>query len=128
MDRAFLIAGIALCLFGLWAIGRHDWIRLTRPARRVMAEVTGHRSSWEDSSHTYAAIYRFSDESGSHEVIDSAYHAVARPPVGTLVELAYPQDRPDLARPPRPLLWIAVYLVFGYMLAVLCLSLAGWLD
>lgn len=128
MEHWLLGAGIAVSLFSLWAIGRHDWVRLIRPSRRVTAEVTGHRSSWEDSSYTYAAIYRFRDEAGQHEVIDMVYRAVARPAAGTFVELAYPEGRPDLARPPRPLMWLAVYALFFYLIGMLIAKALGWLD
>jgi hypothetical protein len=128
MERIFLGLAIAICLFSLWAIGRHDLLRLIRPGRRVIAEVTGHRSSWEDSSYTYAPIYRFRDEAGEHEVIDAVYRAVARPDVGTRVELAYPEGRPDLARPPRPLLWVAIYALFFYLLGVLVAKAFGWIG
>lgn len=119
---------MALCLFSLWAIARHDWLRLTRPGRRVTGEVTGHRSSWEDSIKTYAAIYRFRDENGEHEVADSLYRAVARPEIGTTRELAYPRGRPDLARPPRPLLWSGIYLFLLALLSILTTKALGLLG
>lgn len=127
-ERWFLAAGIALCLFSLWAIGRHDLLRVIRPSRRVMAEVTGHRSSWEDSNYSYAAIYRFRDEAGEHEVVDAVYRAVASPAVGTRVELAFPEGRPDLARPPRPVLWALVYFLFFYLTGVLVAKWFGLLP
>lgn len=127
-ERIPLTLGLALALFCLWAIGRHDRVRLVRPSQRVLAEVTGHRASWDDSGHTYAAIYRFRDEQGEHEVVDAVYHAVARPPAGTRVELAYPQGRPDLARPPRPLMWLAVYAAFFYLVGVLAAKWLGWIG
>ena len=128
MENFFIWAGIALCLFSLWAIARHDWLRLTRPSRRVMARVTGHRSDWSDGSKSYAAIFAFSDESGSHEVIDPVYSGSPSPDLGTLRELAYPDGRPDLARPPRPLMWVVVY---GFLLVLPLVLLAqwmGWID
>jgi hypothetical protein len=128
MERIFLGLAIAICLFSLWAIGRHDLLRLIRPGRRAIAEVTGHRSSWEDSSYTYAAIYRFRDEVGEHEVIDAVYRAVARPDVGTRVELAYPEGRPDLARPPRPLLWALIYLFLTALVCLLAAKAFGWIE
>ena len=125
MENYFIWAGIALCLFSLWAIARHDWLRLTRPSRRVTGRVTGHRSHFEDNTHNFAAIFSFSDEAGSHEVIDSVYSSDRRPSVGTLRELRYPEGRPDLARPPRPLLWLAVYLL---LLVLAGMLFAKWMG
>lgn len=128
MEQVLLALGIAILLFSLWALGRHDLLRLVRPTRRVLAEVTGHRSSWEDSTDTYAPIYKFRDETGEHEVVDMVYKAVARPEIGTRVELAYPAGRPDLARPPRPFTWLAVYLFLAYGLTVLVAKALGWIG
>ena len=118
-------AGIALCAFSLWAMARHDLLRLLRPGRRVMAQVTGHRCGFSDSTKIYAAIYAFSDETGRHEAIDQVYSGAPRPAVGTLIEVTYPEGRPDLARPPRPLLWWVVYGAIGYGMAVLVAKAAG---
>jgi len=84
-ERWFLASGIALCLFSLWAIGRHDWLRLVRPSRRITASVTGHRESWENSSRSYAAIYAFTDETGQHEVIDAVHKSFPLPETGARV-------------------------------------------
>jgi hypothetical protein len=128
MENYFLWAGIALCLFSLWALARYDWLRLTRPSRRVMARVIGHRVGWDEGAKNYAAIYAFSDESGAHEVIDSVYSGSSRPSVGTLRELAYPAGRPDLARPPRLALWLAVYAMLMALAAILFAKWMGWLQ
>lgn len=110
METAILLTGLFLCLVTLWLLGRHDWVRLTRPRRRVTASVTGHRVTRDDAT-SYSAIYAFTDDSGRHEVTDAVYEATPRPPVGTVCELVYPEGRPDLARPPRPVLWACVYAV-----------------
>ena len=123
-----LIAGTALCLFSLWAIARYDWLRLVRPSRRVTGVVTGHRSSWDDNSKTYAAIYRFRDESGEHEVIDAVYRPARQPELGAIRELAYPQGHPELARPPRLWLWGGVYLLLLGLLGILVAKALGILP
>jgi hypothetical protein len=128
VERYFLYAGIALCLFSLWAIARHDWVRLTRPSRRVLAQVTGHRTGRSDGAVNYAAIYRFSADGRDHDVTDAVYSSRPRPPLGEIVELGYPAGHPDLARPPRLLMWLAVYGLLIALLAVLGLKLMGWLD
>ncbi len=128
MDTGFLWAGMALCLFALWALARHDWLRLTRPARRVTARVSGHRATWDDGSYSYAAIYRFTDGDGVQEVIDDVSTARPRPAVGALRELVYPHGRPDLARPARAALWLAIYAVLLVMAGLIFARLRGWLH
>ena len=128
MKQWLLGGGMALCLFSLWAIGRHDWLRLTRPTRRAIAEVTGHRTGWSDGRRTYAALYRFTAEDGVHEVTDPVFTSSPRPPVGTMRELAYPEGYPELARPPRLLMWAAVYLLLIGLLGILLARATGWLP
>jgi len=127
-ERWFLASGIALCLFSLWAIGRHDWLRLVRPSRRITASVTGHRESWENSSRSYAAIYAFTDETGQHEVIDAVHKSFPLPETGARVDLTYPEGRPDLARPPRPLMWTLVYLLLLSLPGLLAAKWLGWIG
>jgi hypothetical protein len=127
-ENWFLGAAIALLGFALWALVRHDWLRLTRKSRRVNACVTGHRTRWEDSGRSYAAIYAFSDESGNHEVVDAVHDPAPRLVTGTVVELIYPEGRPDLARPARPFLWIAVYLLLLYGLGVIAAKALGYIP
>lgn len=128
MELYLLIAGQALCVFSLWAIARYDWIRLTRPSRRVRAVVTGHRSSWNEGTKSFAANYRFALGGAEHDVTDAVFGPRPKPPVGTTVDLTYPEDRPDLARPPRPLLWLAVYGTLAGLEAVLLAKMLGWIG
>jgi uncharacterized membrane protein YccC len=128
MENYFIWSGIALCLFSLWAIARHDWLRLTRPTRRITARVTGHRSHFEENTHNFAAVFSFTDETGLHEVVDGVFYSDRRPTVGTLRELRYPAGRPDLARPPRPLLWSAIYATIMAMAGMLFGKWMGWLH
>ena len=119
---------MALCLFSLWAIARHDWLRLTRPSRRVVGEVIGHRTRLDGESRNFAAIYRFTAEDAVHEVQDMVLNAAPRPAVGSLRELVYPAGHPELARPPRPLLWGTVYLFLIGAGALLSAKAAGLLP
>ena len=125
VESYFLAAGIALCLFSLWAIARHDWLRLTRPSRRVTAQISGHLSQFDDGSYSYAAIFTFADDGREHEVVDAAYHPTPRLPPGTMAELTFPAGYPELARPPRPLLWVGVYALLLGMLAILAAKALG---
>lgn len=115
-------------MFALWAVIRYDWLRLTSPAQRVLGEVIRHRTGIDGDGESFAAIYRFTDETGPHEVIDQVYTARLRPAVGSRIELVYPQGRPDLARPPRPMLWLFIYTMLTGMLALLIAKALGWLD
>lgn len=119
------IAFVALCL-GLLA--RNDWQRLQRVGRSVTAEVIGHRSQIDDNVRSYAPVYRFEAEGQSHEVTDQVYSAREAPPLGTRVVLHYPAGRPDLARPPRPLLWLAVYAALLFLLGILLARAFGLLP
>ena len=124
----FLLAGQALCLFSIWVLARADFVRLMRPACRVEAVVTGYRSYWDDGGKSYAPVYRFTSEGAEHEVADAVFGSSRKPPLGTTVELVYPEGRPDLARVPRPLMWLAVYGVLVGLEAVLLAKMMGWLH
>lgn len=114
--RAYLIwAGVALGLFALAMIGRRDWLRLTRPSRRVIARVTGHRVVRDGDGTGYAAIYSFEDDDGHHEAIDQVVSTSCQPDEGTMIDLTYPAGHPHLARPPRPLMWLGVYAMLIWM-------------
>lgn len=128
MEFYFLLAGQALCLFSLWVLARRDWVRLTRPAVRVEAEVTGYRSTWNEGARSYAPVYRFASEGAEHEVVEAVYSGAQAPPLGTKVALSHPAGRPDLAHVPRPLLWLAVYALLAFMEAVLLAKVMGWIG
>jgi len=124
----FLIAGQALCLFSLWVLARADIVRLTRPACRVEAVVTGYRSTWNEGSKSYAPVYRFTSEGAQHDVTEAVYSGARKPAVGTAISLRHPQGRPDLARVPRPLLWLAVYGLLVGLDVMLLAKMMGWLH
>jgi hypothetical protein len=126
--KTYLIwAGIALCVFSLWSIGRNDWLRITRPCVRVLARVASYRSNFDKSGRHFAAVYRFSAEGAEHDVIDQVYSSTRRPEIGQIVELRYPEGRPDLARPPRVLMWIAVYITLLTLMGMIFAKWMGWL-
>lgn len=128
MVTYLLWGGILLSLFCLWALARHDWLRLTRPSRRVESEVTGHRKHSDADGDSYAALYRFTADGAVHEVTDSVYASSRKPPVGTRRRLSYPEGRPDLARPSRPVLWAGTYALFIGMGGLLLAKATGWLP
>lgn len=126
-EQGFLYAGIGLCLLGLLAMARHDWIRLTRRTRHATAEVCSHKTSRDDEGLGYFATYRFLDDAGSHEVTDSLRHQTPLPPLGTRVALSYPAGRPDLARPRRSLQWLSIYSFLLTMAGLLAARALGLL-
>ncbi len=81
--------------------------------------------SWENSARSYAPIYTFVAEGGSHQVEDAVHSSFAKPEVGTLRELAYPDGHPELARPQRPLMWTVVY---GFLLVLMALLFSRWMN
>lgn len=119
------ITFVAVCL---WLVARNDWPRLQRIGRSVTGEVIGHRSQYHDNVRSYAPIYRFAAEGTEHEVIDQVYGSREQPPVGTRVVLHYPVGRPDLSRPPRPLLWLGVYAALLFALGILLAKAFGVLS
>jgi hypothetical protein len=127
MREFFIWCGVAVCLFSLWAIGRHDWLRLTRRSLRATATVTGYRSSREDGRVTYAPVLRFEFEGREHEVVDAVYSARRTPGEGTQMEVRWPEGRPDLARPPRLAMWVAVYALLAGMAGLLTGLGLGWI-
>lgn len=128
MEQAIVWTALAFTLLCLWLVLRNDLIRWRGIGREVLAEVIGHRTSMHDSSRSYAPIYRFTAEGGTHEVVDQVYSGAAKPPVGTVITLHYPFGRPDLARPPRPLMWLFVYAALMSIPAILIAKLMGWLP
>ena len=128
MKLYFLIAGQVLCLFSIWVLARRDWVRLTRPALRIDAVVTGYRSTWNEGARSYAPVYHFTSEGAEHEVVEAVYNTVQRPPVGSVVSLTYPVGRPELAQVPRPLMWLTVYALLALMEAMLLAKMMGWQE
>ena len=127
MEALLLWLSIALCLFSLWALLRHDWLRMTRPRRRVLAQVVEHRMTHDGDGRSYAARYRFHDGAAQQEVTDQVRLNSRRPPVGTVIELVFPEGPPELARPARPLTWCTVYLALFYLLGVLGAKACGFI-
>lgn len=107
---------------------RSDLPRWRSRSQTALGEVIGHRSSFHDNARSFAPIYRFAADGAEHEVTDQVYSAQPEPPVGTLVQLSYPEGRPDLARLPRPALWLFVYGVLLVGLVILIARAADWLG
>lgn len=128
MEQAILYAGMTLCLFSLWAIARHDWVRIGSPGRLVEARVSGHRTQRDDNGVSYAATYAFAAEGAEHEVTDQVYHRRPHPAEGERVMLSYPFGRPELAHVPRPLMWLAVYALLLTLFGVLLAKALGQLP
>lgn len=128
MELAILGSGALLAAFALVAIGQHDWHRLARRSVRVKATVVGHQSRWDEGEKCYAARLAFEADGKAIEVVDGTLAPAPEPAVGTEVMLRYPAGRPDLARLPRPVTWIAVYAALVATLAMLGAELLKRLD
>lgn len=61
-------------------------------------------------------------------MIDQIQYASPRPPIDTKVTLFYPEGHPDLARVPRPALWLFVYGLLVVLLAMPAAKAAGLLP
>jgi hypothetical protein len=127
MEPVILWTSAALVVFALWAIARHDWLRLTRASVKVKAKVIGHRYNSDDGQKSYSARFAFDAAGQPFEVVDQLLVTQRSPTVGTELWLHYPQGRPDLARIPRPATWAMVYAVLLAMLTVLIFKLCGGL-
>ncbi|MFC0588799.1 hypothetical protein ACFFF7_05175 [Novosphingobium aquiterrae] len=128
METAIVWVAITFLAVCLLLVARSDWPRLQGIGRSVTAEVVGHRSQYHNNVRSYAPIYRFAAEGAEHEVIDQVYGGSEQPPVGTRIVLSYPVGRPDLARPPRPLLWLAVYAFLLFALGLMLAKAFGFLS
>lgn len=128
MSTVIILAALALCLLSLGIIARRDCVRWRRPRQRVLAQVVGHRTSRLEGYRQFAAIYRFTAEGTDHEVVDEVLSNSSQPPVGTPVELVFPAGRPELARRPRFLMWLSVYVLLAGMVAILVARLFGWIG
>lgn len=128
MELVIIWVSVALVVFALWAIARHDWLRLTRASVRVHAKVIGYRCNSDDGQKSYSARFMFDAAGQPVEVIDQLLVAQRSPPVGAEVWLHYPQGRPELARIPRPATWAMVYSVLLAILTVLIFKLCGALN
>lgn len=76
---------------------------------------------------TYAPVLRFVFEGREHEVVDAVYSARRTPGEGTQMEVCWPEGRPDLARPPRLAMWVAVYALLAGMAGLLTGLGLGWI-
>jgi len=123
MELVVLWSSTALVVFALWAIARHDWLRLTRASVRVKAKVVGHRCNSDDGQESFSACLAFDAAGHPTEVVDQLLLSQRSPAVGTEVWLYHPKGRPDLARIPRPATWTMVYAVLLGILTLLIFEL-----
>jgi hypothetical protein len=128
MEGAILWSGTALVVFSLWAISRHDVVRIMRASVKVKARVAGYRTIWEDGQKSYSARFAFDVDGHRVEVIDQMLNSTPRPSLGSEVWLHYPRGRPDLARIARPATWAFVYLALGAMLAIMIFEMRRRLN
>ena len=129
MEQAILWISLAFVALLLLFLGREDWFHLSRPKRRAMAHVVGHREHFEDGARRFSAVLEFADEDGGLvQVADTVYAPKPHPDIGRTIEITHPQNMPDRARISRPWLRGGIYLALLYLLAVLIGRLSGWLS
>jgi hypothetical protein len=119
---------LALTLFAIGAMAWRDLGWRNRRRSEVEGEVVRFKSSMSRGTEVFTPVYRFAAEGGEHEVTDVVYSARPKLAPGDKVQLAYPYGRPDLARVPRPAMWVMVYALLALMAAMLAANLLGWLD
>ena len=128
MERVIIWTALVSSGLCLWLLLRHDWLRWTRPMCEAEAEVIGQRMTWSDSTRTYAARLRFEVDGQVYDVTDQLYGSKAAIAVGTRCRIMWPQGRPDLARIPRPWMWVGVYAVLLYVAGIMAGKLCGYIQ
>ncbi len=128
MATAFLWISLALVVFTTVILLREDWKFLRLGRAHVRATVSGHKRSLDEGHENFAAQFRFATDHGETiQITDAVLQNTAEPPVGTTVDLVYPNGRPDLARRPRPFLRSMIYVTLLAMNAILAARLANFL-
>ena len=127
METVILWASLTFVCAVAALLLRQDLHFVVGPRQRAEAVVIGHDRCRDDGTVVHAAIFAFTDLNGKrHEVADGLLAQTPRPAVSTPMLLVYPEARPDLARVPRPIVRTGIYLLVGYLGAVLVARLAGW--
>ncbi len=127
---SFLVwLSLALTAFTLYILLRDDlpFLRL----RKITAEgtVTGHSSQIDEGDRVFSARIAFTDEAGAKRVfVDKVLTHTPEPAPGAVVDIIYPQGRPDKARVPRPWLRLLIYTVIVGMNGMLVATLLGFLG
>lgn len=127
MATFFHAAGLLLLGVALWAMLRDDWRFLRARRLRTRGTVVRHSASTdEDGGMVYRAVISFWARNGrTVEVIDSVGYPTARPPVGSRVDIVYPETEPERARIPRRVLRTMIYAFMLGGIVVVVLSGAG---
>lgn len=128
MERIILWIVLGFCGFCIWLLVRRDFLRWTRPIREAQAIVVGQASGWSDGVRTQAARLRFEADGKVHEITDQLYGSRPALSEGTICRVTWPEGRPDLARIPRPGVWLGVYAVLLYPAGIVVGRLTGFLD
>jgi hypothetical protein len=86
----------------------------------VEGEVIRHDKTFSDGDEVYRAVFAFTDEEGrAHEAQDIMFFSNPRPLIGTRLTLTYAQGAPHKARVQRLALRLRLYLIVGFMAAIL---------
>ena len=122
---------LALCLTGfvLFILLRDDLLFLKNRRIEAQGTVTGHSSQIDEGDRVFSARISFQDEAGTkRDFVDMVLTSTPSPAEGAVVEIVYPQGRPDKARVPRFWLRLLIYAIVVWLNGILVARLLGFVD
>lgn len=127
---SFLVwVSFALTAFALYILLRDDVPFLHLRKITTKGAVIGHSSVIDEGDRAFSARISFTDEAGAKlEFVDMFRTPAPEPAAGAIIDIIYPQGRPDKARVPRPWLRLLLYTVIVGMNGILVAKLLGLLG
>lgn len=115
---AFLVA--ATLAYMTWQDLR--WVG--RATRTAFGEVRGHHAQGGESGDTYRMVVQFADDAGNeHIFVDGVHKNFPWLPHEAVVEVIYPEGKPELARVFRPALRRRIYVaLIAALLALIAIE------
>lgn len=118
------IAATIIGLYGLWVVGRTDFLRLVQGVYYARGKIVRH----VDGDEGFVPVYEF-DHGGVKKLVHGRVaHASPSPPIGTNSVLSYPKKRPDLARTPAVFARSIMYGGFAAWLAIFTDLWLNWIG
>ncbi len=116
----FAWIGIFFVSVVILVLVRQDSLLFFRPWKLVFGKVLGHVKSTDDGGEYFSVKVQFELSDGNPVVFVDDYGSLKmHPPVGSLVRVIYPVEKPDQAKVFRPGLRMFMYFSLIAMLAVL---------
>lgn len=129
MESFFIWLSLSLTAFVLFILLRDDLLFLQQRRIRALGTVTGHSSQIDEGDRVFSARIAFTDDAGAQrDFVDMVRTHAPEPAKGAVVDIVYPQNRPDKARLPRPWLRLVIYTVVVGMNGILIARLLGFLG